>query len=144
MSDAQPLVQRLAARLSTSGGEPVAHLIVDDVWLAVVEGTLQTGERLPTARQVAIALGVSPRSVERAYRELEERGVLAIRPGEGTFISLDPPPEAERERHRRFAALCRETFHRAAALGFTVDDLVDALAELRSSERPDPPQEHFR
>jgi GntR family transcriptional regulator len=130
-----PLAERLAARLSAGIDEPVAHLIIDDIWLAVVEGTLRTGERLPTARQIAIQLGVSPRTVEHAYAELEARGVVATRPGEGTFISLRPPPEAELERHREFSVLCRKTFDRAADLGFTVDDLVEAFSEFRSLER---------
>lgn len=104
----------------------------------MVEGVLATGQRLPTSRQLAIALGISPRSVERAYKELEERGVLATRVGEGVFISLQPPSHAELERHQRFADLCRETFARAADLGFDVDDLIDAFADFRSVERGEP------
>ncbi|HEX7090330.1 MAG TPA: GntR family transcriptional regulator [Longimicrobiales bacterium] len=129
------LTRRLAARLAESGGEPAAHVIVEDVWLAVVEGSLPTGERLPTTRQLAIALGVSPRSVERAYAELERRGVVATRPGEGTFVRLEPPPAEARERHREFAALCRETVARALELGFSVDELLDALADYRATGR---------
>jgi len=127
------LIRRLAARLAESGGEPAAHIIVEDLWLAVVEGSLPTGERLPTTRELAIALGVSPRSVERAYAELERRGVVATRPGEGTFVRLEPPSAEERERHREFAALCRETVARARELGFSVDDLLDALADYRAT-----------
>lgn len=131
----EPITQRLAERLTENTGEPVAHLIVEDLWLAVVEGSLHSGERLPTTRQLAIALGVSPRSVERAYEELERRGVIATRPGEGTFVSLAPAPEAERARHQEFAALCREAVERAEHLGFSVDDLLDALAEFRTANR---------
>lgn len=120
----------------------MSKLIVDDIWLAVVEGTLGSGERLPTARQIAVGLGVSPRTVDRAYRELEERGVVATRPGEGTFISLAPPTAEERERHRRFGELCRRSFEEARELGFTVDDLIDALVEFRSIEKN--PSEEMR
>jgi GntR family transcriptional regulator len=127
---------RLAARLAECPSEPVAGLIVEDVWLAVVDGSLASGERLPTARQLAIGLGVSPRSIERAYAELERRGVLATHPGQGTFVSLAPPDEAERERHHRFAQLCRRTVEEAERLGFGVDELLDALAEFRTARRP--------
>jgi GntR family transcriptional regulator len=130
-----PIVQRLAARLAQSPAEPVAKLIVDDLWLAVVEGSLASGERLPTARQLAITLGVSPRSIERAYEELERRGVLATRAGQGTFVSLAPPSEAERTRHHDFAALCHHTVERAEQLGFGVDELLDAIAEFRTTNR---------
>lgn len=131
-----PITERLAARVAKGTGEPVSRVIVEDVWLAVVDGSLATAARLPTARQLAIALGVSPGTVERAYAELERRGVLATRPGEGTFVSLAPPPEAERARHRELAALCRATVDRARELGFDVPDLIEALAGYRTDDRP--------
>ena len=135
MASNRTLVDRLTTRLAADINEPISRQIADDVWLAVVQGALDSGDRLPTSRELAIALGVSPRSVDRAYRELEERGVVATRQGQGTFISLHPPPEAELARHQRFDALCRDIFERARELGYSVDDLIDALAEFRAIER---------
>lgn len=131
MESAHHMMDQLAARVASGIDQPVAHEIVERIWLSVVEGNLETGERLPTERQLAIALNVSPRTVERAYRQLEQRGVIASRRGEGTFVSLVLPSEEERARHRAFALLCRETVERANQLGFTVDDLVDAMADFR-------------
>lgn len=128
-----PLTQQLADGLAAGTGEPVAHRIVETIWLAVVEGALEIGERLPTARQIAIALGVSPRTVERAYRQLEERGVVEVRTGEGTFVRLVLPSEEERVRHRDFAALCRTTVERSRELGFSLDELLDALSDFRTA-----------
>lgn len=138
------ITARLAARVSGGTTEPVSRVIVEDVWLAVVDGSLATAERLPTTRELAIALGVSPRIVERAYAELEQRGVVATRPGEGTFVSLAPPSEAEHARHTELAELCRETVDRAHELGFDVHDLLEALAEYRSYERRPSTQETER
>jgi GntR family transcriptional regulator len=132
--EAQDLTQRLADQLASMSGEPVAHQIVENLWLAVVDGSLETGERLPTVRQMAIALGVSPGTVERAYEQLEKRGVLATRRGEGTFVSLVLPSEDERLRHQRLAALCRDTVERSRALGFSLDELLDALSDFRATE----------
>jgi GntR family transcriptional regulator len=126
-----PLTQRLAARLADGAGEPATTVIIDDIWLAVVDGSLEVGERLPTARELAVVLRVSPRTVEHAYQELERRGVVATRPGEGTFVALTRPSEAELSRRRELAALCREAVERARALGFDVDELWEALAEHR-------------
>jgi GntR family transcriptional regulator len=124
---------RLASSLDPGLGTPLSRQIVEWVWLEVVSGGLETGERLPTARQLAVDLGVTPRVVERAYAELERLGVVSHRPGEGAFVSVTPPPEQERERHTRFAELCRDVLARAEALGFTVTDMMDALAELRDA-----------
>jgi len=133
--DIATLVQRLAERLQAGSAEPVSRLLIDELWLAVVDGSLDGGERLPTARELAIALNVRPRSIEHAYAELERRGVVATRPGSGTFVSLAEVSEAERERQRKLADLCRETVRQTRALGFELEDLLDALAEYRSERR---------
>ncbi len=134
--DIHPIAQRLATRLAEGSGGPVSHVIVDDVWLGVVDGTLEVGEVLPTARALAVALRVSPRTVERAYAELERRGVLAIRPGEGVVVSLAPAADEELARRRELLALCRAALERAAALGFEAADVMDMLADLETAEPP--------
>lgn len=131
-----PIAQRIAWRVAHGSGEAASHVIAEDLWLGVVDGTLEIGERLPTTRELAVALRVSPRAVERAYAELERRGVVSTRAGEGVFVSLAPPLETERARQRELAALCRETLERAAALGFVAADVLDVIADLRSAERP--------
>ncbi|CAN5659227.1 hypothetical protein BH23GEM9_BH23GEM9_23800 [soil metagenome] len=133
--DMTELVNRLTHRLQAGGAEPVAHIVVEELWLAVVDGSLEAGERLPTARQLAISLNVSPRSIEWAYGELEQRGVMASRPGSGAFVSLHPPSEDDRARHEQLAALCRDVVERSASLGFGIDELLDALAEYRTADR---------
>lgn len=136
--DAEDLARRVASRLRDNRGVPVAHVVVEELWLAVVDGSLDSGERLPTARELAIALGVSPRSIERAYEDLERRGVIVSRAGAGTFVDIAPPSEEERARHQEFAAVCRDAVQRAAGLGFGIDELIDALAEYRTAERQEP------
>lgn len=135
------LVTRLATRLRDGGAEPASSLIVEELWLAVVEGSVEVGRRLPTARQLAVVLGLSPRTIERAYRELEQRGVVTTRTGAGTFVSLDQPSEQDRSRYRELTQLCRDTMARASELGFEIEDVLDALADFRSVESESRTQE---
>lgn len=125
------IAKRIAAHLDSGRQQSLSRQIVDCVWLEVVEGTLQTGDRMPTVRQLSIELGLTPRAVERAYQQLEQLGVLANRSGEGTFVSLTAPDAEKRDRWVKLEKLCREAASRARALGFSIDDLVDALADLR-------------
>lgn len=131
MSDNDALTGRLTARIALADEEPIGRLIVDEIWLAAVEGAMASGERLPTARHLAVQLGISPRVVEHAYEELQLRGVVNIRPGEGTFIRLEIPSEAERERHRRLDELCGRTLNEAEALGFDLEEVIACLTEYR-------------
>jgi GntR family transcriptional regulator len=131
------LERRLAVRVRDGGPGPVPQLVVDELWVAVVDGSLAGGERLPTSRELAVALNVSPRVIEGAYADLERRGVVATRPGSGTFVSLAPPSEDEHARHQELARLCRDVIRDAAELGFTVDDVLDVVAGHRSVD-PEP------
>jgi GntR family transcriptional regulator len=129
--DATGIAGQLAHRLDPGRDVPLSGQIVDELWLAVVSGEIESGERLPTVRQLAVGLGVSPRTVERAYAQLERLGVVSARVGEGVFVSLAPPSRAERERYVEVERLCRQISARAAELGFSIDDVIDLLAELR-------------
>lgn len=55
-------------------------------------GTLAPGQRLPPVRALAAELGVAANTAARAYRELEQAGVLVTRGRHGTFVSDDPDP----------------------------------------------------
>lgn len=130
---------RLAAAIDPTLERPLARQLAEHLWTEVIDGTLEAGERLPTVRQLAIDLGVHPRIVERAFAELERRGVVRIDPG-GAFVCLiDAEPDAA-ERARALEQLCVEAAERAEQLGFEIDDLLDGLSDLRLDRRSREPQ----
>ena len=49
-------------------------------------GYLEPGNQLPKVRDVVALLAINPNTVLKAYRELENKGLTAGRPGQGTFI----------------------------------------------------------
>jgi DNA-binding transcriptional regulator YhcF (GntR family) len=51
---------------------------------------LPAGTKLPTIRRLADDLGLAPNTVARAYRELEQDGVIETRGRHGTFVSGSP------------------------------------------------------
>ena len=90
--------ERMSLHLDAGGDTSLSRQIVDRIWVDVISGALETGERLPTVRQLAIDLGLNPKTVDVAYEELKNLGVVTDRPGEGTFVSLNAPNADERER----------------------------------------------
>jgi len=68
----------------------------------IVDRRLAVGARLPTVRQLAADLGLAVNTVARAYRELEEAGLIETRGRAGSFVSA--AGEHGRERTRRAAA----------------------------------------
>ncbi|RJL27102.1 GntR family transcriptional regulator [Bailinhaonella thermotolerans] len=69
-----------------SGVSPYLQL-VQQVRHALRLGLLREGDRLPTVKEVVAQLAINPNTVLKAYRELEHDGLIAARPGVGTFVT---------------------------------------------------------
>ncbi|MEW5974993.1 MAG: GntR family transcriptional regulator [Acidobacteriota bacterium] len=117
--------------LDQRSGVPVYRQIIDQVLGGIAATMLNAGDQLPTVRQLAVDLAINPNTVIRAYRELEIRGVLETQQGTGTFISHQTVPRAKAERERRLNQLVGEVIARAGGEGFTVDEMIEQLQELR-------------
>src|SRR3954470_16875776 len=69
-----------------SGLSPYLQL-VRQVRHALRLGLLREGDQLPTVKEVVARLAINPNTVLKAYRELERDGLVAARPGIGTFVT---------------------------------------------------------
>ncbi len=68
-----------------SGVSPYLQ-VVQQVRHALRLGLLLEGDQLPTVKEVVGHLAINPNTVLKAYRELEHEGLVAARPGVGTFV----------------------------------------------------------
>jgi GntR family transcriptional regulator len=93
----------IAFYLDPASGAPVYRQLVQQVERALLLGYLREGDRLPRIREVTASLAVNPDTVQKAYRELETRGVAEGRRGRGTFVvgAPDLPNVKEIDRLRR-------------------------------------------
>ncbi|MCT4353787.1 GntR family transcriptional regulator [Streptomyces sp. Je 1-79] len=73
--------------LNSRSGLPPYQQLVQQVRHALRLGLLNEGDRLPTVKDVARQMAVNPNTVLKAYRELEHDGLVAARPGVGTFVT---------------------------------------------------------
>jgi GntR family transcriptional regulator len=71
---------------SRSGLAPYLQ-VVQQVRHALRLGLLVEGDQLPTVKDVVAGLAINPNTVLKAYRELERDGLVAARPGVGTFVT---------------------------------------------------------
>ncbi|MFC4530570.1 GntR family transcriptional regulator [Sphaerisporangium dianthi] len=69
-----------------SGVAPYLQL-VQQVRHALRLGMLREGDQLPTVKEVVAHLAINANTVLKAYRELEHEGLVAARPGVGTFVT---------------------------------------------------------
>jgi len=84
--------------LDTRSGVAPYLQLVQQVRRALRLGLLHEGDQLPTVKEVAASIAINPNTVLKAYRELEHDGLVAARPGVGTFVTRTlngPSPKAQ-------------------------------------------------
>src|ERR1700722_37546 len=73
--------------LDTRSGVAPYLQLVHQVRRALKLGLLHEGDQLPTVKEVVARIAINPNTVLKAYRELEHDGLVAARPGIGTFVT---------------------------------------------------------
>ena len=119
-------------QLDLKSGVPFYRQIIDQVKSAIATGMLDSGDRLPTVRQLAVDLSVNPNTVSRAYTELELTGLVETHMGSGTFVGQKKVEQDEVERRRILDQICQEFLSRASSHGFGLDDILENLKQRRS------------
>jgi GntR family transcriptional regulator len=82
-------------------GQPIYLQIVEQVQEQIHNGQLRPGIQLPTVRQLAADLRVNFNTVARAYRLLDEAGLISTQLGRGTYVWETPSDESLRLLHQR-------------------------------------------
>jgi GntR family transcriptional regulator len=102
--------------------------IARGVRVLLAAGTLKPNDELPTVRQLAGDLGVNLNTVSRAYRELEDAGLVATVRGRGTIVVRDQEllRGGKARRKRELADRLAAVFADAKLAGFT-DEEVEAM-----------------
>lgn len=119
--------------INRRSGIPAYVQLVLQVKQALRLGDLQSGDQLPTAKEVVGAVTVNPNTVLKAYRELENEGLVEARPGLGTFVtqSLVKPGMAERDALQTTLA---DWARQGAAAGLDRSDLEALVAAALDNE----------
>jgi GntR family transcriptional regulator len=124
--------------LDSQSGVPPYLQIAHQVKEAMRLGLLSVGDQLPTVREVVERVVIHPNTVFKAYRELEHEGLVASRPGQGTFVIRTVPAVSVANQaavRRSFARWLRGA--REAGL-----DNASILALIHSTMRASQPAEN--
>jgi GntR family transcriptional regulator len=116
--------------LTIDGRSSVHRQIHDQIRGCILAGSLETGEQLPSVRALAVALAVNPRSVMCAYRLLQREGLLSMKEGSGAFVRRPAGPPEPLE------SLCRDLLQRAAAEGYTPQQVFQTMSFLTERSSP--------
>ena len=122
--------------LDHHSGEPIYRQIVEAIKFRIASGQLVAGAQLPSIRELGQALVVNPRTVIKAYEELQQDGVVVLQHGRGVFVTeprLTLPP---RDRKRRLQELARRLLAEAACLGAGPEEVLEILRSTVGKMEP--------
>lgn len=107
---------------------PLYQQLMERIEEMALNGLIAADEQLPSVRSLAVDLAINPNTIQRAYGELEKKGVVYSVPGRGSFLASGQETlrTLSREKNRQDLAKLAD---KARASGLTRDDfLADAAA----------------
>ena len=124
---------------------PIYVQIIDQVKHMIATGELRPDDQLPTVRQLATDLRVNFNTIARAYRMLDEEGLISTQHGRGTYI-LPIPSEKNGEilRQEDLDWLTKHYLNEVAQLGYSAEEVGQVLEGYIQLwvETGSPPPEH--
>ncbi len=111
-------------RLETASGVSITRQIVDQVTGQIAAGTLSSGDRLPSVRELARQLAINQNTVLRVYERLTDQGLIERIHGSGTYVA-----SRARQRARKPVNLLRED---AARIAYKAVNLGARKADLQN------------
>ena len=69
-------------------GSPIYQQIVLYLKRGMAGGTISDGDELPSRRVLSALLGVNPNTIQKAYRILEDEGLISSHSGAKSYVAL--------------------------------------------------------
>jgi len=115
-------------RIDRASALPVYVQLAEQIRLLIHRGALAQGDAMPTARELAVALGINANTVTRVYRDLQQQGLLRLERGVGTFV--DRPrtgPTLDDRDYQRIMRRARELVTLCRSAGLTARELSQLI-----------------
>ena len=101
---------------------PIYEQIVEKFRHLILSGALPPGSRMPSVRQLAMDLSINPNTIQRAYAQLEQEGLIYPVKGKGNFIA---DSESVREISRRnYMEEMKTLVEKGRDMGFMEEELI--------------------
>lgn len=108
--------------------KPVYEQLVNQVERFILIGLIHQDEQIPSVRSLSVELAVNPNTIQKAYSELDRRGITYSVPGKGSFVApgaVQRIGERRRSKLKEFIALVSEL----ALAGIKKEEIIACVEE---------------
>ncbi len=120
--------------ISPSNPDPMHRQVTDQVKDAIARGTLKAGEKLPSIREMSRELGISPITVKRSYRDIEQEGYIVTRAGLGSFVADIDFGRLKADKVDEIAKELGRILKMAAGYGISTAELKKIIVTLQEED----------
>lgn len=106
---------------------PLYEQVAEKFRVLILKGVLPAGEKMPSVRQLAVELSINPNTIQRAYMELEQEGLIYPVKGKGNFVV-----DVEKIREKRledYKTELKAVVRKGMELGIREEELLAAVGE---------------
>ncbi len=107
-------------------GIPIYLQILRHIKRGIVSGAVENGDELPSRRVLSALLGVNPNTIQKAYRALEDEGLIQSHSGAKSYMSLDAQ-RAERIRIELLRADAENIVSSMKQMGLTREEAISLI-----------------
>ena len=125
--------------INQSDGLPLYRQLEQQIKHLIATGRLQPDSELPSVRALAQQLLINPNTVVRAYRELEQAGIVYKRRGAGAYVAAGGTPYTQEECRRILSERITSLLVEARHLGFNTEQLIELVRECEDELRETKP-----
>lgn len=113
---------------------PVYEQIIEQVETFLLNGVLQAGDQIPSVRNVTMQHAINPRTVLKAYTDLDMRGLIRSVPGKGYFV-CEEAKEILNQRHMERLQELKAMLKEMALAGVPMDLVQQCIQEAYSEKK---------
>ena len=108
---------------------PVYEQLIRQTEKFILLGVLREGDKLPSVRQLSAELSINPNTIQKAFTELDRRGIIFSVNGRGNFVSDKALKALEVSRHSAFSEI-KEQIKDFALAGISREELHEYIDEI--------------
>lgn len=116
--------------INTQSEVPIYTQLTNQLIGLIARGIIKKGATLPSVRSLAADLGMNMHTVNKAYHELERRGIISIIPKSGAVILHTPANGIDSTHKQRIREQLEPILAEAHILGMTNVDIRQLIATL--------------
>lgn len=105
---------------------PIYEQIIEQLEQFILNGLLAPGDQIPSVRSLSIELSINPNTIQKAYAEIDRRGITCSVPGKGSFVS-DKAIKIIRDMKRRELDVLNTTLNNLYEAGITKEEILDCV-----------------